>query len=140
MRKIIVGADSEGTYELTEFSGEQLPFEIGSLERHALSYLGDWKSVKSREGHFGFYYRMGIKERVIDADGDPATVFLHFVAPFTKKGHAVTPQIKTTLDQKLAQMVRVSTVAFSQTVDNAVGIRVSPPDYMLRELVALLPK
>ncbi len=140
MQKIRIGVDSEGTYELTEFSGGQLPFEIGSLERHALSYLGDWKTVKKGEEHFGFYYRMGIKEGVIDADGDPATVFLHFIAPFTKEGHAMTPQIQTTLDQRLAQVIQLSTVALSQAVDNAIGIRVSPPDYMLRELVALLPK
>ena len=140
MQKIRLGADSEGPYELTEFSGGQLPFEIGSLERHALSYLGDWKRFQSRGDYFGFYYRIGIKERVIDADGDPAKVFLHFVAPFTKEGHAMTPQIQATLDQKLAQMIQTTTVAFSQAVDNAVGVRVSPPDYMLRELVALLPK
>lgn len=140
MQKNRFESDSEGTYELTEFLGGLFPFEIGSLERHALSYLGYWKRVKNREEHFGFHYRMGIKEGVIDADGDPATVFLHFVAPFTKEGHPMTPQIQATLDQRLAQMIQVSTIALSQAVDNAVGIRISPPDYMLRELVALLPK
>jgi hypothetical protein len=136
MRKIRIGAGSEGVYELTEFAGDALPFEIGSLERTALTYLGDWQTVKYREQPFGFYYRLGIKEGVIDADGDPATVLLHFAAPFAKEGHAITPQMQATLEQNLVMLIRTSTVAVSQIVDNAVGVRVSPPDYMLRELVA----
>src|SRR3989344_571600 len=128
MQKIRLGADSKGPYELTEFSGGQLPFEIGSLERYALSYLGDWKTVKSKKEHFGFYYRMGIKDGVIDADGDPATAILHFVAPFIREGHAMTPQIQATLDQRVARAIQLSTIVLSQTVDNTIGIRVSPPD------------
>lgn len=135
-----LGVDSEGPYEFTEFSSGQLPFDLGNLEREALSYLGEWKKFQESGAPFGFYYRMGIKQGVIDADGDPATVFLHFVAPFTKGGQVMTPQIQTTLDQKLTQMIQKSTITFSQEVDNAIGIRVSPPDYMLRELVAILPK
>ena len=140
MQKIRLGEDSEGPYELAEFSGDKLPFEIGSLERHALTYLGDWRKFQQRGEHFGFYYRMGIKQGVMDADGDPATVFLHFVAPFTKEGHAMTPQVQATIDKGLVRLIQTTTVAFSQVTGNAVGVRAQPTEYMVRELVTLLPK
>ncbi|GEM_PF-6306223 len=138
MPRIIIGADSGGPYELTEFTGGQPPFEIGSLERQALSYLGNWTRVKKRDEPFGVYYRFGVKGGVIDEDGDLVTVFLHFSAPFTKEGHAMTPEIQATLDQKLDKMIEITTVTFSHVVGNALGVRVSPPDYMLRELGELL--
>lgn len=140
MLRRILGSGSEGAYEFIEFLGDQLPFEIGSLERRALSCLGEWNRCKMKDAPFGFYYRMGIKEKVIDADGDPATVFLYFVAPFTKEGHAMTPQKEATLDQMLTQLTQISAIAFSQYVGNSIVARVLPPDYMLEELFALLPK
>jgi hypothetical protein len=78
---------------------------------------------------------MGIKEGVKDAEGDPATVFLHFAAPFTKEGHTMTPQIEAIIDQALARLIHLSTVAFSLSVDNAIGVRALPPEYMLKELI-----
>ena len=42
----------------------QIPFDVGSLNREDLAYLGDWNIVKDNDG-FGMAYKFGIKEGII---------------------------------------------------------------------------
>jgi len=136
----LFGSNKDGFYVITESHGDQMPFEIGSLAKEALSYLGEWKKFQKGENPFGIYYRMGIKTGVIDAERDPATVVLHFIAPYIREGFTMTSEMEATLEQTINQVIKVTTLIYSQSVDNAVGVRASPPDYMLNELYELLSK
>jgi hypothetical protein len=138
MKNLTFRTDSQGPYELSEFRSETFPFEIGSLERQDLVHLGEWNRMQTGSSPYGLYHRLGIKDGVLDAEGDPATVFLHFAVPYSRAGHAMTPQALAELDATLDSVIKESTIRFSQEFPNTVGVRLAPPDYMLMDLVTLL--
>ncbi len=135
----IPGTSSEEHYEFTEFPADDLPFEIGSLERAAFSKLGDWSRLKKENETFGFYYRVGVKEKIRDARGDLATCYLHFVVPFTKEGYLMTPQIQLEVEQRTRLMICLTARLMSEKLGNVLSVGVVPPPYMLEELVRMLP-
>jgi hypothetical protein len=138
MVKADYGVGPDGPYELTEFKSHEVPFDLGSFERNALSHLGNWKRLKKDDEQFGFYHRLGVKHDIIDTVGNPATVFLHFFAPFTQEGYSMTPEIIETIESRIEIIVNESTIQFAQILDNVIGAMVSAPDYMLEELKQLL--
>lgn len=133
------GIDEDGRHKLTLFDPNQpLPFQIGSLEREALRYLGDWMTIAKPNESFGFFYRFGVKEEVLDADKESATVFLHFVVPYVQRGRVATPETLEALETAVGTVIQQTTRIFSGMLGNAIGVRAEPPEYMMRELTDLI--
>jgi len=131
--------DENGRHKLTLFdSGQPLPFDIGSLERKDLSYLGDWMTMTNPADGFGLFYRFGVKDGIIDAEGDPATVFLHFAVPYVQRGQEATPELLGNIEAAIGSMIRQTTRMFSGELGNAIGVRAEPPEYMIKELTDLI--
>lgn len=139
-----IGIDSDGRFDMSLFEGHEIPFDIGSLERSALSYLGEWRKFQCSPDPYGFCYRFGVKQNVVgvkhnivDSAGDPCTVFLHFAVPWHREGYIPSQEKLVDLEKKISMMSFQSTVIFSKILGTAVGVRANPPEYMLEELKLL---
>lgn len=141
MEKRTILTDPKGITEIAEFWGDDIPSDVGSVERQELSYLGDWHMAQQNGAHFGLYYRVGVKENVLNSEGNPTTAYIAFIVPFTEKGTAMTPEIRAAIDNMAATTVAISTAMISkERGEDIMGLVASPPEYMVRELVDLLGK
>ena len=118
-----------------EFYKKEYPFKIGGLEKEAFSYLGDWKLFMFKNG-YGVAHRLGIKMGLVDQEGDPIVLFLHFAVPLAKKGNKTDQKMVDEQLKGLRKMMKEFTVRASNDVScsNAVSINPTPPEYMLKEL------
>jgi len=118
------------------FDDEELPYDIGSLEREALSYLGDWNFLRNKDG-LGLVYRMGFKDAV-DDEGDPLLVIVNFNAPFRERGVPFNDEAKRGYDECVQNASLQIANSLSLSVPNVIVVSVPIPEYMRGELEELL--
>jgi len=116
-----------------EFYQADFPFDIGGLERDAFTYLGDWGIFMSDDG-YGIAYRLGIKYGIIDQEGDPTTLFLHFGLPIKRKETTWNDEAIGRQYENFKKVIKDSTVMFAEVLDNVTAFNPNPPEYMIREL------
>ena len=119
--------------QLRIFEQDELPLEIGNLEREAMSMVSDWMTVTYSDG-YGLIYRFCTKEGVRDNSGDAITLILHFAFPFARKGLKITPEIASQQYERLAEYITTFTMKLTQTYETHV-ISCNPkiPQWMIDE-------
>jgi len=115
------------------FQPDEFPIEIGSLEREAFFYLGDW-SQKMRADGYGVAYRIGIKKGITGQEGDLADLVILFGTPLARRGLKVSDDIASALYKQLGTVMEKMIIQASNSHDNLLGVLMPPPDYMFREL------
>jgi hypothetical protein len=125
--------DSYGDAEIRTFKGQELPFDIGSLESDAFNLLGEWQEFVRPDG-YGLIYRLGIKDGLVDHEGDPMRLFCFFAAPIGTNGKKVTPEIAKEINGALQRLIHQSSLHFSASHDNVVCMHVTMPAYMIEDL------
>lgn len=119
-------------------SEEDLPVDLGGLEREAFSYIGEWK-VYMKPAGYGLAYRMASKEGVIDVEGDSNTVIFHFVTPTARRGIEMTEERQTEIYRDAQVIAEQYTVIAHQFLDeNIVTVMRSPPEWMGKDLEDML--
>ena len=120
------------------FQPNEMPVEIGSLEREALSYIGKWNIFMDKQG-YGIAYRLAVKEGLKDDEGDPVTLVLHFASPIARRGLKMTPEIVQQHYEKLRQVMQIFTMQAHQSYgENILSISPEPPKWMMGELEEML--
>ena len=131
--RLFVGERGE-LLELKLFIGGEAQQPIlGSLERTAFSYLGPWNRVQRKEGH-GIMYKLGIKNSIIDAEGNPAVGLFVFYAPFVQRGTPVPPEFEQQVQADIKTLTEQIALAYSSTTSNVVAAAAGPTGEMLTEL------
>ena len=121
------------------FQPDEFPIEIGSLEREAFSYLGDWYQAMRPDG-YGVAYRVGVKEGITDQEGDLADLLILFGTPLAKRGLEVSDDIADVLCKQSGTAMEMMVMQASNSHANLLAILMQPPDYMFRELQEQLSK
>ena len=127
------GPVSQNPKVFREFYQYDFPFEIGSLEREAFTYLGKWMIIMSDDG-YGMAHRLGIKDGVIDQEGYPTTLFLHFGLPIKRKENELNDEAIGRQYENFKKIIKASTVMFAEDLGNVAAFNPDPPEYMIREL------
>ncbi|MBT5023077.1 hypothetical protein HOK51_08195 [Candidatus Woesearchaeota archaeon] len=110
--------------------------DLGSLEREAFTYLGEWRSAMKQGKDYGFAYRMGIKENVVDSEGDPATLIMYFVNPLVERGTVLSVEDNKDLIKNIKTLVSMTSLIQQMRYgENSVVCTLPPPEYMLNELL-----
>jgi len=124
---------------LRVFQHGEMPVEIGSIERGAFSYLGDWKLYMHEDG-YGIAHRLGTKERVTDDQGDCATLVLHFVLPIANRGAQIEQEtVKRMYDMHLPTLInQFTTLAHRMYGENIISVAQEPPEWMGKELEEMI--
>lgn len=120
------------------FQEHESPIEIGSLEKEALSYVGEWNLVMRTDG-YGVAYRLAMKKDIYDDEGDPNTLCFFFGLPIAKKGLQITPEITQNLMQSLHHVMELFTIqAHEMYGNNVMSVSPETPSWMIRELEELV--
>ena len=127
-----------GPTQVRIFEEGEIPVEIGSLEREAFSYIGDWNTYLDQQG-YGLAYRFGIKEGFTDSEGDLATLVLHFANPVARRGMKMTTEIIQQQYERLKQFVQTFTMQAQQLYGGSIlSTNPEPPQWMMKELEEML--
>jgi hypothetical protein len=132
-----------GICTLSVFHVDEFPARtFGSIERWALSSLGDWEPKMDDDG-YGMAYRLATKERVRGPRGDFGKLILMFGMPFKRAGlkldrSKLKAQYDKLYNRMLDEVVKAATIPETEVV---IGLSITPPpDYMMGELEAALNK
>lgn len=110
------------------------PFEFGKLKKDEFTYLGDWLQIMNPDG-YGILYRLGVKNEVIDDEGDSTTILFHFYIPIAISGYKLADKDYVNIQDFLRTFVMKSTLKLQQKEqDNITGIALNPPEWMIEEL------
>jgi hypothetical protein len=124
---------------MREFSPEETPIDIGSLEREAFADLGDWSLIKDKEG-YGIIYRIGTKD-VKDDRGKDTLLVLYFAKPVAKPGLLITKEISDRKYEDFSETMKQVTYKLALKSDkNVMTIASQLPDWMISELESILKK
>ena len=125
---------------LLEFTAEDKFIEVGSLERGAFSYLGDWDISMNNSG-CGVAYRHGLKCDFRDSEGELALLTLHFIASLSRNGQKSTQAMKQRYNQILYKFMKQFTIQMGQEFPgNIISTSLRPPEWMVDELKEILSK
>jgi hypothetical protein len=120
-------------YEGSELEKDKCPIKLGSLEKQAFSYLGNWHLFMNKKG-YGLAHRLGTKENILDSDGDLATLFLHFYSPIAKRELKMTKEIVDKQVELLRRNINTFTMKAQETYGSVISICTNPPEWMFKEL------
>lgn len=126
-------------YEGSELKKDKFPIKIGSLEKQAFSYLGDWHLFMDKEG-YGIAHRLGTKENILDPEGDLATLVLHFYNIISKSGLKMNDEIIHQQEEILKGFVSAFTMRAQEGYGNIISLCTNPPEWMFKELNEELKK
>jgi hypothetical protein len=119
--------------EFRKFEQGELPIKIGNIERKDFSYLGDWYQMMRPDG-YGIAYRIGIKEGIIDQEGDLGDLLIIFGTPVAKHGLEISNDLVSVLYKQLGSVMQTAVMRASNSHDNLLATLMPPPDYMIKEL------
>jgi hypothetical protein len=137
---LLEGQTSTGETTVRLFSNGEFPVKIGSLEREAFTTLGDWNMAMNKKG-YGMAYRMGIKEGLIDDEGDPTSAVMFFLSPLAERGLPMTPAIAKQQYEQFAYVAKIFTLQAQQLYGgNILSLTPQTPKWMFDELTEELRK
>lgn len=125
--------------EFTRFDPKTNPIEFGSLDRSAFSQLGDWHNALMKDGT-GISYRVGVKERVKDSEGDLATALIMFWLPISERGMKLDDSAIKALRIKAQYVLEQTVLLSSNDTANLIGALMNPPDYMIEDYLRAAPQ
>ncbi len=132
------GPFSQEPSRLRIFGPNEVPIDVGSLEREAFSYVGNWMTMLDGQG-YGIVYRLCTKEDFKDDEGDPNILVLHFAMPAVRRGKKMPDEIAIQKLEQLKKVVQMFTIHAKQTYgDNILSIALEPPEWMRSELEEIL--
>jgi hypothetical protein len=129
----------KGPTTVRMFAPNELPIEIGSLEKEAFSYVGNWYTMKGNDG-YSMVYRIATKEGLKDAEGDPTTLILYFAVPIKSPGKETMPQeVANKQYESLAKAMKTFTLQAHQKYHTNIMTKgMETPPWMMKELEELL--
>lgn len=136
----IFGDSGEPT-RLRIFGKGESPVEI-ALRKEDFDYLGEWKifGLKDAPG-YDFAYRLGLREKVRDDEGDLTDLAVYFYNPLVKRGFKLTREIERKYLEILSQTIHLSTLIMYQTSGkNTLSCLMRAPRWMTEDLASYLRK
>jgi hypothetical protein len=134
---LLEGQTSNGPTRVRIFPPNEIPIEIGSLEKEAFTHVSDWKVALDEEG-YGMVYRWGTKN-IKDDEGEDAMLFLYFANPVATRGLTMTKEIANKKYEDLSQFMKTFTLqAHQKSGKNVITLNHSLPEWMKNELEEII--
>jgi len=131
------GSEAVGKIRMRRFSPQEIPLEIGSLEREAFVNITDWYLTKDKEG-YGVIYRIGTKD-VKDNEGIDTLLVLYFAKPVAEQGLPITKEISDKKYKDFADAMKKFTYQLIQkSKKNVMTVASQLPAWMQSELESIL--
>ena len=124
----------EATLRIRKIDPGSPPFDIGSLEKSAFSFLGEWQLAMDEDG-YGAAHRIATKEGIVDDEGDLITLVLHFSVPIAARGNPMTSEKMAEYRCRRTVLVQRFTLNAAQMFrENVSSAVLPPPSWMMKEL------
>jgi len=127
------GPVPNGPTEFRRLDPKQHIPELEDISRESFVHLGDWYSAMREDG-CGVAYRIGVKEDVIDSDGDPATAMIMFFTPIAQRDKWIDDAKSSHLEGMARRVLEAAVIQASAIYGNVMGVLRHPPEYMLGDL------
>lgn len=115
---------------------EGFPFDFGDLTPDSFSFLGEWRFFENQQSdQLGFAYRLGVKEGIIDDEGDATTVIFHFIQPTMTSGQTISDEAFGKMHIMLEKVMQIFAVKAHEAYgENITSIALDAPEWMVEEV------
>jgi len=139
MEPVNEGPIPNDPFRVRLFDSREAYLNINCLEKGSFDYLGEWRVGMNPEGN-GIAYRMGVREGVVDDEGDRATLIMHFACPLLSKGVKMDmEELQRKFEESMRQMMEISTIQiYQKTRHNVMSVKPDIPPWMMQDLEELL--